>query len=189
VFKGEAVRGASKDAGGWNCDFDTAEEKPRATCITVRVTSGLCQAVKGVAVQVDRDGGSGSANRGYTDSNGLVAICGLRSGQYAVEARTIRGKLARRRIQFDETNGARMQIGIVYPEESRIFATAFRVETVLKGPALKSVVIESSEASGDCGFGSFAAGTRYEVFAKKTPTGRYNVDLCSGTTALSPATH
>jgi hypothetical protein len=162
------------------------KNRPRATCLVVRVTSGLCEPIKGVSVQIVLGAGDGTRKRGYTDDRGEVTTCDLRSGPYDVEARTIRGKPTRNRIDLDETKGASLAIGIVYPEESRVYTTEFRVESVIKGPPVKTAIIETSEASGDCGFGNFSPNTRYEIFAKRKEGGHYVVDLCSGTTASPP---
>jgi hypothetical protein len=201
VFEGKVIRQRRLQEAQWTCDFDSLDQAVhRDSCLHVRAVAETCEGWKGVNI-ILKDAAGVLRRSAYTDDSGAVALCGVASGKYRVEAKATRLEAEPRTL--DVGSGTQTILLSMHPPARRQFVATLLVEALVKGEKVREVEIRTWENDGSCGFGPFAAGCRYEVFATsgyrwppesaasftgpapaKAPTGSYVVDLCSGTRLL-----
>jgi hypothetical protein len=185
AFIGTVVRVAAQAAPRWTCEGD-GEFDGQATaagCLVLRVAHDGCQGLRNVKARVRAEAG-GEPRTGYTDGDGTVQFCALTPGTYHLELPGIPHP-TRQSLRIEPGRGVRLRISVDSSGAPARYRTELALEKTLKGSVPARVVVGSEENLGGCGFGAFAVGKRYEVFARKKG-GELFVDLCSGSHPLPP---
>jgi hypothetical protein len=185
VFRGHIVRLLKRVRPEWTCEAVRVPEiKPSPGCVLVRTYSGTCDRLSGVEVRLLTDGDRHVAKT-WTKDTGEAQICGLDATQYRLLVRAPKLRQESRDITITKDAASVLSIYLSDAEVVHDVRAEFMVDSILKGPKLQTVTVETWDHEASCGYGGFVGGGEYEIFARavKSADGprRYTVDLCTVT--------